>query len=82
MFGFGKKKNNLGKLKCVKLHDLKRATTEIKRNEYILVYDGTDTLSDTAFIKECNELCYACQMEVVSDIIEIKGYKFLKVMKI
>lgn len=82
MFWFGKKKENLSKLKCIKLQDLKRATSEIKRNEFILVYDGTDKLSDISFIKECNEVCYACQMEVVSDIIEIKGYKFLKVMKI
>lgn len=65
-----------------KVAGLKRAASEIKRNEFILVYDGTDKLSDTSFIKECNEVCYACQMEVISDIIEIKGYKFLKVMKI
>lgn len=82
MFWFGKKKENLSKLKCVKLRDLKRATPEIKRKELILVYDETKKLSDISFINDCNEVCYACQMEVVSDIMEIKGYKFLKVRKI
>lgn len=82
MFWFGKKKENLSKLKCVKLRDLKRATPEIKRKELILVYDGTKKLSNISFINECNEVCYSCQMEIVSDIIEIKGRKFLKVMKI
>ena len=78
MFGFGKREK---KIKCYRLSDVKHIASTIKRGEEIMILENTGTSSDTVFENDCRDICYSCQMNLVSEVLHMDGNKYIKVRK-
>lgn len=78
MFGFGKRGN---KIKCYRLSDVKHIASTIKSGEEIMILEDTGQSSDTVFENDCRDVCYSCQMNLISGVLHIGGNKYIRVKK-
>lgn len=78
MFGFGKREK---KIKCYKLSDVKHIASTIKIGEEIMILENTGKSSDIVFENDCRDVCYSCQMNLVSEVLHIDGNKYMRAKK-